>query len=60
MLQELDFRKNRSRKRHEHIWESNIIVSTPVFDRCLSEFSMKKKKTLKVKDKGMRELKGVG
>ena len=32
MLQELDFRKNRSRKRHEHIWKSNIIVSTPVFD----------------------------
>ena len=60
MLQELDFGKNRSKKRHEHIWESNIIVSTPVSDPCLSEFSMKKKKTLKVKDKGMRELKGAG
>ena len=32
MLQELDFGKNRSKKRHEHIQESNIIVSTPVFD----------------------------
>ena len=60
MLQELDFKKNRSRKRHEHIWKLNIIVSTPVFDQCLSEFSMKKKKTLKIKEKGMRELKGVG
>ena len=60
MLQELDFRKNKSRKRHEHIQESNIIVSTPVFDQCVSEFSMKMKETLKVKGKGMRELKGVG
>ena len=32
MLQELDFRKNKSRKRHEHIQETNIKVSTPVFE----------------------------
>ena len=60
MLEELDFSKNKSRKRHEHIQESNIIVSTPVFDRCVSEFSMKMRKTLKVRGKGMKELKGVG
>ena len=32
MLNELDSGKNKSRKRCDHIQESNIIVSTPVFD----------------------------
>ena len=59
MLNE-DFGKSKSRKRHDHIQESNIIVSTPIFDQCVSEISMKMKKTSKVKSKGMRELKGIG
>ena len=45
MLNELDFGKSKSRKRYDHIQESNIIVSTPVFDQCVSEFSMKMKQT---------------
>ena len=49
MLQELDFGKSKSRKRNDHIQESNIIVSTPVFDQCVSEFSMKTKQTPKFK-----------
>ena len=54
MLNELDSRKGKSRKRNDHIQESDIIVSTPVFDQCVSEFSMKTKTTSKVKHKGMK------
>ena len=46
MLNQLNFRKSKSRKRNDHIQELNIIVSTPVFDQCVSEFSMKTKQTL--------------
>ena len=61
MLNELEIKlKGKSRKRNSHIQESNIIVSTPVFDQCVSEFSMKEKQTPKVKRKGMKELVGVG
>ena len=45
MLNELP----KGRKRNDHIQESNIIVSTPVFDQCLSDFSMKTKQTPKIK-----------
>ena len=41
MLDEL----SKSRKRNDHILESNIIVSIPVFDQCVSDFSMKMKQT---------------
>ena len=54
MLQELDFRESKSRKRNDHIQESNIIVSTPVFDQCVSEFSMKTKQTLKFKKQELK------
>ena len=60
MLNELDFGKGKNRKRNDHIQESNIIVSTPVFDQCVSEFRMKEKQTPKIKRKGMKELVGVG
>ena len=49
MLQELDFRKSKGRKRNDHIRNSNIIVSTLVFDQCVSDFSMKTKQTPKFK-----------
>ena len=45
MLSELP----KSRRRNDHIQESNIIVSTPVFDQCVSDFSMKTKQTPKFK-----------
>ena len=45
MLDELP----KGRKRNDHIQESNIIVSTPVFDQCVSDFSMKTKQTPKFK-----------
>ena len=54
MLQELDFGKSKSRKRNDHIQESNIIVSTPVFDQCVSDFSMKTKQTLKFKKQELK------
>ena len=54
MLNELDSSKSKSRKRCDHIQESNIIISTPVFDQCVSEFSMKMKQSPKFK---MQELK---
>ena len=57
MLKELEPKKN-NQKRGEHIKESNIIVSTPVFDKIISESRMKTKQTLKVKRKGMKE-KGI-
>ena len=44
MLNELNSRKGKGTKRSDHIQESNIIVSTPVIDQCVSEFSMKTKK----------------
>ena len=50
MLDELP----QSRKRNDHIQESNIIVSTPVFDQCISDFSMKTKQTLKFKKQELR------
>ena len=50
----------KSRKRNDHIQESNIIVSTPVFDQCVSEFRMKEKQRPKVNRKGMKELVGAG
>ena len=54
MLQELDFKKSKSRKRNDHIQDSNIIVSTPIFDQCASEFSMKTKQTLKFKNQELK------
>ena len=50
MLNELP----RSRKRNDHIQESNIIISTPVFDQCVSDFSMKTKQTPKFKKQGLQ------
>ena len=49
MLGELDVGQCKGRKRNDHIKESNIIVSTPVFD----QFSMKTKQTPKFKQKGV-------
>ena len=49
MLGELDVGQYKGRKRNDHIKESNIIVSTPVFD----QFSMKTKQTPKFKQKGV-------
>ena len=46
----------KSRKRNDHIQESNIIVSTPVFDQCVSEFSMKKKQMPKFKSKELKKI----
>ena len=60
MLNELNSGKNKSRNRNEHIKESNIVVSTPVYDQFVSESRMKTKKTAKVKSKEMKDLKGVG
>ena len=54
MLNELDSRKSKSRKRCDHIQESNIIVSTPVFDQCVSEFSMKMKLTQTFKEQQLK------
>ena len=61
MLSELP----KSRRRNDYIQESNIIVSTPVFDQCISDFSMKTKQTPKFKkqelEKATKEQrKGVG
>ena len=51
MLNELP----KSRKRNDHIQESNIIVSTPVFDQCISDFSiMKTKQTPKFKEQELQ------
>ena len=58
MLKELEPKKS-SRKKDDHIKESNIIVSTPVFDQIISESRMKEKTTPKIKKKGMKE-KGIG
>ena len=44
----------KSRKRNDHIQESNIIVSTPVFDQCVSDFSMKTKQTPKFKKQELK------
>ena len=52
MLKELR-PKIKSRKRNRHIKESNIVVATPVFDKCASEFRMKEKQTPKIKRKGI-------
>ena len=60
MLNELNLGKGKNRKRNDHIQESNIIVSIPVFDQCVSEFRMKEKQTPKIKRKRMKELVGVG
>ena len=60
MLDELP----KSKKRNEHIKESNIIVSTPVFDNIVC--SMKTKKTAEFKEKELQkqearaQKKGVG
>ena len=51
MLNELP----KSRKRNDHIQESNIIVSTPVFDQCISDFSMKIKQTPRFKKQELEE-----
>ena len=53
MLSELP----KSRRRNDHIQESNIIVSTPVFDQCISDFSMKTKQTPKFKKWELEEAK---
>ena len=45
MLNEIVPDKGKNKKKDDHIQESNIIVSTPVFDQCVSDFSMKQKKT---------------
>ena len=45
MLNEIIPDKDKNKKKDDHIQESNIIVSTPVFDQCVSDFSMKQKKT---------------
>ena len=46
----------------DHIQESNIMVSTPVFDQCVSDFSMKQKKTptFKELEQGVKKQKGTG
>ena len=56
MLNELNFRRCKGRNRNDHIQESNIIVSTPVFDQCVSEFSMKTKQTPKLKQKELKKI----
>ena len=50
MLEELP----KSRKRNDHILESNIIVSTPVFNQCVSDFSMMTKQTPPFKKQELR------
>ena len=50
MLDELP----RSRVRNDHILESNIVVSIPVYDQCVSEMRVKQKP--KVKKQGQRVL----
>ena len=50
----------KSRKRNDHIQESNIIVSTPVFDQCISDFSMKTKQMPKFKKQELRLVGGGG
>ena len=45
MLSELP----KGRRRNDHVQESNIIVSTPVFDQCISDFSVETKQTPKLK-----------
>ena len=45
----------KSKKRNDHIQESNIIVSIPVFDQCISDFSMKIKQTPKFKNMELEE-----
>ena len=54
MLNELNFGECKGRKRNDHIQESNIIVSTPVFDQCVSEFSMKMKQRPKFKKQELK------
>ena len=54
----------KGKKRNEHIKESNIIVSTPIFDNIVC--SMKTKKTAEFKEKELQkqeakaQKKGVG
>ena len=48
MLNEIVPDKGKTKKKDDHIQESNIIVSTPVFDQCVSDFSMKQKKNANV------------
>ena len=50
------------KKKDDHIQESNIMVSTPVFDQCVSDFSMKQKKTptFKELEQGEKKQKGTG
>ena len=62
MLNEIVPDKGKNKKKDDHIQESNIIVSTPVFDQCVSDFSMKQKKTLTFKELEQieRKRKGTG
>ena len=41
MLNELPSGKGKNTRRNHHIHEANIIVAAPVFDQCVSEYSMK-------------------
>ena len=52
MLGELDVGQCKVEKRNDHIKESNIIVSTPVFD----QFSMKTKQTPTFKEKELKKI----
>ena len=60
MLNEIVPDKGKNKKKDDHIQESNIIVSTPVFDQCVSDFSMKQKKTPTFKELEQNEKKQKG
>ena len=60
MLNEIVPDKDKNKKKDDHIQESNIIVSTPVFDQCVSDFSMKQKKTPTFKELEQSEKKQKG
>ena len=60
MLNEIVPDKDKNKNKDDHIQESNIIVSTPVFDQCVSDFSMKQKKTPTFKELEQSEKKQKG
>ena len=60
MLNEIIPDKGKNKKKDDHIQESNIMVSTPVFDQCVSDFSMKQKKTPTFKELEQSEKKQKG
>ena len=60
MLNEIIPDKGKNKKKDDHIQESNIMVSTPVFDQCVSDFSTKQKKTPMFKELEQSEKKQKG